>query len=79
MFNITREAVQGEWSFLAKGLTVRFQSMRSRQRHFNVGIVEEYILMTSSPDELANSTPTEFRWRGRESERQEALQTERAR
>jgi hypothetical protein len=71
IFNITSKAVEGGWSRLSQGLTLRLHVDAQQGKVwgcFDVGIVEGYILLTPSPDGLANNIPMEFRWRGRESE-----------
>jgi hypothetical protein len=71
IFNITSKAVEGEWHSKSQGLTIRFHVDEQREKvwgHFDVGIVDGYLLLSLPPDGLVHNTLMEFQWRGRESE-----------
>lgn len=71
IFNITSEAVEGEWCSKSRGLSIRFHIDEQQEKvwgQFDVGIVDGFLLLSRPPDGLTHSTPMEFQWRGRESE-----------
>ncbi|RFU28426.1 hypothetical protein B7463_g7904, partial [Scytalidium lignicola] len=69
IFNITSEADEGDWPSKSQGLTIHFHVDKQQKRvwgHFDVGIVDEYLLLSLSPDGLVHNTPMGFQWRGTE-------------
>jgi hypothetical protein len=71
VFNITSEAIEGEWPRMSQRLTIRFHVDEEQNKiwgRFDMGIVDGSILLNPSPGELEHDTPMKFQWRGRQSE-----------
>ena len=71
IFDIASEAIEQEWPTQSHGLTIRFHIDERQKKtwgYFDLGIVNGYLILNITPDQLAYDTPMEFRWRARESE-----------
>jgi hypothetical protein len=69
IFDVTSDAIEGEWQSMSRGLTIRFHVDKQQQKvwgYFNVGIVQGYLLLSPRPESLAPKRPMDFQWRGRE-------------